>query len=279
MSQGRLYIVSTPIGNLEDFSHRAERVLREVDLVAAEDTRHSRKLLDHYGIQTPMQAVHEHNENQLASHLVADMRAGKSIALISDAGTPLISDPGFILAREARRAGVGVIAIPGASAVLAALAVSGLPTDRFMFEGFLPAKSEARRKRLLELKSEPRTLVLYESSHRIKACVADLAELYGPDRLVCLCRELTKMHETSVTMPARELPGWLMEDANRQRGEFVLVIGGAAESDVTSGDSEVLLRLLLDELPPSTASRLVAKMTGQSRNELYALAMKLHPED
>lgn len=278
MPQGQLFIVSTPIGNLEDFTHRAARVLREVNLIAAEDTRHSRRLLDHFSIGTPMQAVHEHNENQVADSLVARMCAGESIALISDAGTPLVSDPGFVLARAARHAGIEVLAIPGASAVLAALAVAGLPTDRFVFEGFLPAKSQARRARLLELKAEVRTLVLYESSHRIRACAEDLAELYGPDRQICLCRELTKMHETSVLMPASELPAWLMADSNRQRGEFVLVIAGAPPAASAVGEVEGLLRQLLEELPPSAAARLAARISGLPKKDLYQLALEIRPE-
>ncbi len=273
-----MYIVSTPIGNLEDFSRRAEGVLRSVSLIAAEDTRHSRKLLDHFGISTPMQAVHEHNEVQVVPQLIERLQGGEDLALISDAGTPLVSDPGFVLVRAARQAGIEVQAVPGASALLAALAVSGLPTDRFVFEGFLPAKSRARRERLLALKSEARTLVLYESSHRIADCAGDLADLYEPERPVCIARELTKMHEESALMPVSALPGWLAADANRCRGEFVLIVGGQPDHNPARQAAEPLLRALLEELPPAAAARLAAKLTDQPRKALYQLALEIRPE-
>lgn len=279
MSNGRLYIVSTPIGNLEDFTIRAERVLREVVHVAAEDTRHSRKLMDHFGISTPMLALHEHNEEQLSPELVDRLLAGQDIALICDAGTPLISDPGFVLVRAARAAGIEVVPIPGASAVLSALSISGLPTDRFVFEGFLPAKRKARRDRLLALKSETRTVVIYESSHRIADCADDLAELYGSERQVLIARELTKMHEQSVLIAASELPHWISEDANRQRGEFVLVIAGQTRQENSIDDAEAVLRILLAELSPAMASRLAARITGQSRKALYKHALEIKPEE
>ncbi len=277
MSNGCLYIVSTPIGNLEDFTHRAERVLREVVLIAAEDTRHSRKLLDHFGIHTHMQAVHEHNETKVVPQLIERLKAGDDIALISDAGTPLISDPGYVLVREARVAGINIYAVPGASAVLSALSVAGLPTDRFVFEGFLPAKQKARRERLLALKSETRTWVVYESSHRIAACVRDVAELYGDSRKVSISRELTKMHEESALMSASELPDWVGKDHNRQRGEFVLVIEGSKDLNADLQDAEGLLRILLEELPPSSAAKLAARISGQSKKQLYLMALEIKP--
>lgn len=279
MSEARLYIVSTPIGNLEDFSRRAERILHEVSLIAAEDTRHSRRLLDHFGIATPMQAVHEHNESQVVPSLIARLQAGESMALISDAGTPLISDPGFVLVRAARQAGIGVTAVPGASALLSALAVAGLPTDRFVFEGFLPAKQKARQERLAALKSESRTLVLYESNHRIAACAADIAEIFGAERQVCVARELTKLHEESALLPAVELPAWVAADGHRQRGEFVLVIGGAPAEVASAAGAESLLRQLLAELPTGKAARLAAQITGQPRKQLYQLALEIKPDD
>ncbi len=198
MSQAGLYVVATPIGNLEDISYRAVRLLSEVDLIAAEDTRHSRVLLSHYDIATPMQALHEHNEAQVEGRILERIGEGQAIALISDAGTPLISDPGYLLVRAAREAGLPVYAVPGPSAITAALSVAGLPPDRFAFEGFLPTKAAARKKKLQALCHETRTLVFFESSHRIEAAVADMTEIFGGQRLVALCRELTKKFETVI---------------------------------------------------------------------------------
>jgi 16S rRNA (cytidine1402-2'-O)-methyltransferase len=274
VAPGHLYVVATPIGNLGDLSPRAQAVLGGVDRILAEDTRNSRALLAHFGIATRLAALHEHNESTTSAQLVRELVGGASFALISDAGTPLISDPGFVLVREARAAGVPVVAVPGPCAAIAALSISGLPSDRFAFEGFLPAKSAARRARLQELARETRTLVLYESSHRIADAAADLAAVLG-ERSVCVARELTKLYEQSVVMPARALPGWLAEDANRQRGEFVLLIAGAEPDGDARGDGERVLRLLLRELPPSTAARLAAEISGARRKELYALALQL----
>ncbi|HEY1075879.1 MAG TPA: 16S rRNA (cytidine(1402)-2'-O)-methyltransferase [Fontimonas sp.] len=272
---GHLYVVATPIGNLGDLSPRAQAVLAAVDRICAEDTRNSARLLAHYGIRTPLTALHDHNESSACSGLIAALQDGKALALISDAGTPLISDPGFVLVRAARAAGVPLIAIPGPCAAVAALSLSGLPSDRFVFEGFLPAKPAARRQRLQSLHNETRTLILYESSHRIADTAADLAALYGP-RAVCLARELTKLHEQSVTLPAAELPGWLAADSNRERGEFVLLIEGAAEAVDGAGiDVERMLRLLIRELPLSTAARLAAEISGGRKKDLYELALKL----
>jgi len=272
-----LWIVATPIGNLEDMSPRAARVLHEVAVIAAEDTRHSSRLTRHLGIDTPMLSLHEHNEGARAEQLLARLGQGESVALISDAGTPLISDPGFVLVRAAREAGFRVETVPGACAAIAALSVAGLPSDRFVFEGFLPAKTTARQTRLAELAEESRTLVFYESSHRIEKSVADMVAVFGADRRIALCRELTKMHEQSVSLPASDLLEWLAADDNHRRGEFVLVVAGAPVG--TSGGLEVGLDALLTELLAITgtkpAAQIAARLTGVTRNEAYARALAL----
>lgn len=274
-----LYVVATPIGNLSDLSPRAQAVLAAVNRICAEDTRTSGQLLAHFGIRRPMTALHEHNETEVCAELVRQLRNGDALALVSDAGTPLVSDPGFVLVRAARAAEVPVVAIPGPCAAIAALSVSGLPSDRFVFEGFLPAKSAARRARLQTLATEPRTLILYESSHRIADTAEDLAAVLG-ERSVCLARELTKLHEQSVVLPAAALPGWLRKDANRCRGEFVLLVAGAPQTDDRAGaEGERVLRLLLRELPPSSAARLAAEITGARKKELYDLAVHLGQEN
>lgn len=271
---GAVYVVATPIGNLGDFSPRAQAVLSGVDRIAAEDTRSSGVLLGHYGIRTPLVALHEHNEDRIAEALIRDVAGGRSLALISDAGTPLISDPGYALVRAARAAGVPVYAVPGPCAAIAALSVSGLPTDSFVFAGFLPSKSAARRAKLATLAEEPRTAILYESSHRIGESLDDLVAVLGAQRRVCLARELSKRFEQSVTLPAGELQAWLAADPNRERGEFVLVVEGAPKGGDEAG-AERVLRLLLAELPASRAARLAAEITGSARKPLYALALKL----
>lgn len=272
---GQLYVVATPIGNLGDLSPRAQAVLGGVDRICAEDTRNTGALLAHFGIRKPLVALHEHNESGICERLVRELKDGAALALVSDAGTPLVSDPGFVLVRAARAAGITVITVPGPCAAISALSISGLPSDRFVFEGFLPAKPAARRSRLQALARETRTLLLYESSHRIADTVQDLAELFGA-REICLARELTKLHEQSVVMPARELPGWLREDANRERGEFVLLLAGAAEEETTAAvDADQLLRVLLRELPVSTAARVAAEITGLRKKELYERALRL----
>lgn len=277
VTPGTLYVVATPIGHLGDLSPRAQAVLAAVDRICAEDTRTSGHLLAHYGIRRPMTALHEHNEATLVDGLVAALRDGAALALISDAGTPLISDPGFALVRAARTAGVPVIAVPGPCAAIAALSISGLPTDRFVFEGFLPAKPAARRRRLQTLATEPRTLILYESSHRILDTAEDLAAILG-SRSVCLARELTKLHEQSVVLPATALPAWLREDTHRCRGEFVLLIAGAPASEADHGaEAERVLRILLRELPVSSAVRIAADITGARKKELYERALQLAP--
>ena len=272
-----LWIVATPIGNLEDFSPRARRTLVEADVIAAEDTRHSARLTRHLGIDTPMMSLHEHNEQARTSQLIERLAAGESVALISDAGTPLISDPGFVLVRAVREAGFPVHAVPGPCAAVAALSVAGLPSDRFVFEGFLPSKAGARRARLEALADETRTLLVYESSHRIEKSVADIATVLGAQRMVGLCRELSKLHEQSVVMGAAELGGWLGEDDNRRRGEFVLVVEGAPE--VERQAAEIPLDRLLGELLALTgtkqAAKAAARLTGQPTNDIYARALEL----
>ncbi|MDR3419162.1 MAG: 16S rRNA (cytidine(1402)-2'-O)-methyltransferase [Nevskia sp.] len=271
---GALYVVATPIGNLGDLSPRAREVLAAVDAIAAEDTRTSGVLLAHCGIQRPLLALHEHNEDRIAADLVRRLQGGASLALISDAGTPLISDPGFALVRAARAAGVPVYAVPGPCAAVAALSVSGLPSDAFVFAGFLPPKPGARRARLEQLGREPRTVIVYESAHRIGEALADLVAVLGPERRVALSRELSKRFEETYSGTAAGLLEWQAADANRSRGEFVLLIEGAQQAaDLAEG--ERVLRLLLRELPASAAARLAAEISGAPRKVLYAAAVRL----
>ena len=281
MSSGTLYIVATPIGNLEDMTPRALRVLSEVDLIAAEDTRHSGKLLRHFGIHTEMFALHEHNERDQAPKLIDWLRGGKSIALISDAGTPLISDPGFALVRAAHLATVPVVAIPGASALVAALSVSGLPSDRFVFEGFLPARGPARRAALERLRAEARTLIFYESPHRILESLHDLAEVFGAEREATIARELTKQFETVRAGKLGELLAWVTRHDEQQLGEFVLLVHGAPRANEDTDESveaERVLRILLQELPVSQAAELAAHITGAAKNRLYKRALTMRAD-
>lgn len=275
---GTLYVVATPIGNLGDFSHRAEEVLRSVSCIAAEDTRHTRRLLQHYGIGTPLMPLHEHNEARAMEKVMAMLRGGESVALVSDAGTPLVSDPGFLLVRECRRQGVKVSPVPGPSALVAALSVSGLPTDRFCFHGFLPRQRHARREKLDALRNSSATLVFYESSHRIESAMADLAEVLGPQRRGCLARELTKRHEEILDGTLAELAERVAADADRRRGEFVVLVA-PAEASATDGRVELeadrLLLLLLEELPLKQAVSLAARLTGGNKNRLYQRALEL----
>lgn len=271
---GSLYVVATPIGNLGDFAPRARAVLAAVDAICAEDTRTSAPLLRRFGIHARLLALHEHNEDRIAATLVERLQRGERLALISDAGTPLISDPGYALVSAARAAGLPVYAVPGPSAALAALSISGLPSDRFVFEGFLPPKPAARRQRLRELAAEPRTLVIFESAHRIEEAARDCAEVLG-QRTVCLCRELTKRFEQSVCLPAVQLPAWLAADPDRRRGEFVLVVAGAPAPVAEEATAQRLLRVLLKELPPSAASRLAAELTGLPKGRLYRQALAI----
>lgn len=275
VAPGHLYVVATPIGNLGDLSPRAQKVLDSVDRICAEDTRTSSTLLANFGIRRPLIALHDHNEDQITGQLVAELKLGKTLALISDAGTPLISDPGFALVRAAREAGVPVMTLPGPCAAVAALSISGIASDSFSFIGFLPSKAQARKVRLQALATETRTLIFYESSHRIDESVEDIATLF-PQRKLCLARELTKLFEESVTATADEVAVWLKQDANRSRGEFVLVLeGAAAEEQSDDAEAERVLRVLLKELSASQAAKLAAELTGRRKNELYAMANKL----
>lgn len=271
---GVLYVVATPIGNLDDLSSRAREILAAVAVVAAEDTRHSGALLAHFGIKTPLISLHDHNEAERAAQLIPRLQAGESIALISDAGTPLISDPGFDLVRAARAAGIRVTPVPGACALVAALSVSGLPTDRFVFEGFLPAKQAARQERLATLAGDTRTLVFYESVHRLQASLADMAAAFGADRRAVLARELTKLHEGVREAPISELARWAGEDTAAGKGEVVLVVAGAAEARALL-PAEQVLQTLLKELPVKQAASLAAEITGAKKNELYDLALSM----
>lgn len=270
MSQAGLYVVATPIGNLEDISYRAVRVLSEVDLIAAEDTRHSRLLLSHYNITTGMLAFHEHNETQLEGRLLERITNGESIALISDAGTPLISDPGYRLIRAAREAGLPVHSVPGPSAITAALSVAGLPSDRFAFEGFLPSKSAARKKKLEMLHTETRTLVFFESSHRIEATINDMTKVFGGQRLTAVCRELTKKFETVLRAPLDEIGRKLTEDSNQTRGEFVVIIDGYEGSeDEALSKAYTMAAALMEYLPASQAARVAARLNDVPRRTVY----------
>lgn len=275
---GVLYVVATPIGNLDDLSPRAILTLNEVSLIAAEDTRHSSKLLRHFGILTPVTAFHEHNEREKAAELVASLSSGNSIALISDAGTPLVSDPGYRLVRSAHTAGIRVVPLPGACAAIVALSASGLPSDRFAFEGFPPVKSAARRAWFEALASEPRTLIVYESPHRIVESLQDMVAVFGSAREAVYARELTKQFETVRHAMLGELVRWVAEDANQQRGEIVVLIHGATAAEANgSEDAQRILRILTGELPVSQAVALAAAITGQKKNQLYELALQLKP--
>ncbi|MDH5631970.1 MAG: 16S rRNA (cytidine(1402)-2'-O)-methyltransferase [Gammaproteobacteria bacterium] len=277
-NRGRLYVVATPIGNLDDLSVRAQKTLAEVDCIAVEDTRHSAQMLSRFGIQKPLISVHEHNERDRSAGLVDRLRGGEAIALISDAGTPLISDPGFILVRAAREAGITVSPIPGPSAAIAALSVAGLPSDRFFFEGFLPHKTGARQKRLHELAGETATLIFYESPHRIEGALADMAAIFGEGRQATLARELTKIHETIIDGSLELLARIVTDDPNQRRGEIVLVVAGHSPDVLgMTPEAERVLKLLLQELPVKKAARLASEVTGVSRNLLYDLA--LHSRD
>jgi len=271
MSEGILYVVATPIGNRDDMTVRAVKVLGEVDLIAAEDTRHSRPLLRHYGIATPLMALHEHNEQAVMSRLLARLEAGERLALISDAGTPLISDPGFPLVREAIRQRIRVVPIPGVSALICALSAAGLPVDRFLFAGFPPRHSAQRRHWLAELASVQATLVFYESGHRILDSLRDIREVLGPGRRLVIGRELTKLHETFLRGGVEELLARVSRDDEQRKGEFVFLV--AADESPTGPDitlkSEEIIKILADELSVKQAAALAARITGQKKNDLY----------
>jgi 16S rRNA (cytidine1402-2'-O)-methyltransferase len=279
---GRLYVVATPIGNLGDLSPRACAVLSECALVAAEDTRHTGALLKHAGVKTPMVSLHDHNEAQRAPDLIARLRGGASIALVSDAGTPAISDPGYELVRAAVAAGIEVVAVPGPCAAVAALSIGAQPTDRFCFEGFLPARGSARRARLQALAGESRTLVFYESPHRVVETLEDCAAAFGGARPATVAREITKLHETTYRGSLAELAARAAADAGFARGEIVLVIGGALEAageagaDGHGGELDRVLQVLLAELPLKQAAHLAAKILVDVRdNEAYKRALQL----
>ncbi|KFN51292.1 hypothetical protein P873_03225 [Arenimonas composti TR7-09 = DSM 18010] len=267
---GTLYVVATPIGNLADISARAREVLAGVDAICAEDTRHTRQLLQALGIDRPLVALHEHNEDAAAAKLVERLRAGERLALVSDAGTPLVSDPGYRFVRAARAAGMKVSPLPGACAAIAALSVAGLPSDRFCFEGFLPAKAAARRERLAALVGEPRTLVFYESAHRIGEALADLIAVFGGEREAVLARELTKLFETVLGDSLAELAARVAADPDQRRGEFVLVVrGNHDDADARLREGRRLYTKLCEHLKPSVAAKLAAELSGAPRKALY----------
>lgn len=275
-----LYVVATPIGNLQDISLRALDVLKTVDAIAAEDTRHTSHLLSHFAIQKKLIAVHEHNEQKSAQLLLERLQSGESIALVTDAGTPGISDPGAIVVDVLREAGVNVVPVPGASAVIAALSASGITATGFMFHGFLPASGSQRRKSLEDLKAYSCTLVFYEAPHRIIECVEDLAKVLGGERRVTIARELTKTFETFHRCALQDAKIWLESNPNQQRGEFVLLVEAAIvieEADI-SEDAERVLRLLLADLPLKQAVKLATEITGVKKNILYEFALKLKDE-
>jgi 16S rRNA (cytidine1402-2'-O)-methyltransferase len=269
---GKLWVVATPIGNLDDLSPRARDVMASVDLIAAEDTRHSAQLLRHFGITTKCVSLHEHNEREASGDMVKRMQNGVSIALISDAGTPLISDPGFRLVRAAREAGIEVSTTPGACAAIAALSVAGLPSDRFVFEGFLPTKSMARRTHLESLRAESRTLIFYESSHRIVDTLRDAAQVFG-ERQAVVARELSKLYETVLIGSLAELLTRVESDSDQQRGEFVLIVAGSNDDSETMRlvEGRRVYDILRRELPPGRAAKVAAEITGAPRNALYSV--------
>ena len=269
-NNGELYVVATPIGNLADISQRALQVLNTVDVIAAEDTRHSRYLLQHYGIKTPLMALHQHNEARAANNILSQLQQQKNIALISDAGTPLVSDPGAKLVQFLHQNGCKIIPIPGASAVISALSVAGFSADKFVFEGFLASKTHAREKRLTELKDETRTLVFYEAPHRIVACIQSLLSIFG-QREIALVKELTKCYETIYRAPLEDVLTWLQQESARQKGEFVLVVAGNTAKDKHSLTPEALriFQILQQKMSLKDASKLASEITNISRKVFY----------
>ena len=271
-----LYIVATPIGNLGDITLRAIETLKKVDLIAAEDTRHSGLLLQHFAIEGRLYPLHDHNEQQKTEALIEKLKSGLSIALISDAGTPLINDPGYHLVKACYRNQITVVPVPGACAAITALSVSGLPTDRFCYEGFLPAKSKARIDLLTQLKQEPRTVVFYESTHRILDSLQDMLDVYGPEKIVVLAKELTKSWETIIHSPLKDLIEWLKADDNRRKGEFVLIVEGYDKVNEQEIDPDAikLLNRLQQEIPLKKAAGIVAEIYGLKKNQLYQLGLE-----
>jgi len=271
-----LYIVATPIGNLGDITQRAVETLNKVDLIAAEDTRHSQRLMSHLGVSTRLLSLHEHNEREKSQTIIDKIKEGQSIALVSDAGTPLISDPGYFLVKLAQEQGVKVVPIPGVSAVVTALSVSGLPSDRFVFEGFLPAKSGNKQKRLDLFKFESRTVIFYESPHRIVDTLEVMLTVFGENRRLVLARELTKTFETIKGDSLGQLCEWVKSDANQQRGEFVLLLEGATDvPEESEVDQDKMLALLIAELPIKKASKIVSEITGANKKDLYQRALEM----
>lgn len=273
---GILYIVATPIGNLQDITQRALETFAQVDLIAAEDTRHSGLLLSHYGIKKPFFALHDHNEQEKAHILVGKLKQGSNIALISDAGTPLISDPGFHLVRQCREAGIRVVPLPGACAAITALCASGIASDRFCFEGFLPAKSKARKDKLENIAEEDRTLIFYESTHRILDTLEDMQAVLGEELYIVLAREMTKTWETITGNTIKNLREWLLEDPNRTKGEMVLIVEGKPKSDNNdeiSPQAVKALELIAEELPLKKAAAIVAELYGYKKNALYQFGL------
>lgn len=267
---GTLYVVATPIGNLSDISQRAREVLSEVSAICAEDTRHTKSMLQAYSIDKPLIALHEHNESDIAWKMVERLKSGDSLALVSDAGTPLVSDPGYRLVREVREAGFPVSPIPGACAAIAALSVAGIPSDRFCFEGFLPAKSSGRRERLQNLAREPRTLVFYESSHRIDESLADFVAIFGEDREAVVARELTKLFETVLGNTLGGLLEKVRQDENQRKGEFVIIVRGCEDdTGVALAEGQRLYAKLVEHMKPSQAAKLAAELSGAPRKALY----------
>lgn len=274
---GTLFIVATPIGNLGDFTLRALETLKKVDLIAAEDTRHSKKLLEHYGITTPTISLHNYNETKRCQFILNQLEQGKNIALITDAGTPLISDPGYHLVKTIQKNNLRIIPIPGACAAITALSASGLPTDKFIFEGFLPPKTKQQLERLQELAVETRTMVFYESPHRLLVTINNMRIAFGDDRIAVLAKELTKTFETIYSNTLFELQNWLTEKSVRQKGEFVILISGTTKDKNVGVNSEALriLSLLAKDLSHKQAVILTAKITGISKNMLYKIACSL----
>jgi 16S rRNA (cytidine1402-2'-O)-methyltransferase len=276
---GKLYVVATPIGNLADISFRAIETLKQVDLIAAEDTRHVKLLLQHYGISNKVLSFHQHNEGKVAESLLENLRAGLSVALVSDAGTPLLSDPGMPLVRKVKDAGLAVVPIPGACALIAALSVAGLPVTQFSFEGFLPRTSSARKAFFTEKLASPTTWIFYESCHRILAALQDMATVLTADRQIVIARELTKLHETIVKTSLAEALELVAQDDNMRKGEFVVIVEGAAkvskEDDILSTEQLNTLAVLMRECSIKTAVELAVKITGARKKLLYQAALDL----
>ena len=281
ISASTLYVVPTPIGNLGDITHRALEVLKGVDLIAAEDTRHTGLLLQHFAINARLFALHDHNEQQKADQLLAKLQEGQSIALVSDAGTPLINDPGYHLVRRCREAGIRVVPLPGACAAITALSAAGLASDRFCYEGFLPAKTKGRKDTLQALIEEPRTLIFYESTHRLLESLQDMVTVLGPQRYVVLARELTKTWESIHGAPVGELLAWVKEQETRRRGEMVLIVEGhkVQSDDALPADALRTLALLQKELPLKKAAALAAEIHGVKKNALYKYALEQQQGD